>query len=133
MLGCAKEEDTSSAETETLTEPNIPDTPDIVQETPEQSISPLMDKFLRKSYGSMNVSAGNQIRAFFDLVEYGLHNHPRDPMKIYFEIEVEAEVERDHVWKNKTFRKILDEYCQENNLVWTIIGPDTIRISKKTM
>jgi len=102
---------------------------------PEQAISPLMDQFLRTSAGShMNVTAGGQISGIFELWE-ALFHHPKNPnpMDIYFEVEAEGKIQKDHVWKNKTYRTVLDEYCQDNDLVWKITGPNTIRIDKKTM
>ena len=127
MLGCDKKEDTSSVENETPSESTIT--------TPEQSISPLMDQFLRKSAGSyVNVTAGGQISGIFELWEALFHDPKNpNPMDIYFEVEAEGKIQKDHVWKDKTYREVLDEYCQDNDLVWKITGPNTIRIEKKTM
>ncbi len=128
ILGCDKKEDTSSVENETPSESTIT-APE--QETSEQSISPLIDQFLRKSAGStVQVKAGTQISARFEMWEVILQHKSMD---IHFEVEAEGKVQKDHVWKNKTNRTVLDEYCQDNDLVWKITGQNTIRIEKKTM
>ena len=127
ILGCDKKEDTSSVENETPSESTIT-APE--QETSGQSISPLMDQFLKESPSHINVTAGkSQISDIFELWEAILHHKSMD---IYFEVEAEGKIQKDHVWKDKTYREILDEYCQDNDLVWVITKPNTIRISKKT-
>ena len=126
ILGCDKKEDTSSVENETPSESTIT-APE--QETSGQSISPLVDQFLKKSLSTVKVTAGNQISGIFELWEAILHHKSMD---IYFEVEAEGKIQKDHVWKDKTYREILDEYCQDNDLVWVITKPNTIRISKKT-
>jgi len=128
VLGCSKKEDSPTAEDETAPESSIQATE---PESPEQSISPLMDQFLRKTVGTKKVTAGHQIREFFDFWEEILH-HPRISVEIYFEIELEEKFQRDRTWENKTNREILDELCQENDLVWTITEPNTIRINKRS-
>ena len=127
ILGCDKKEDTSSVKNETPSESTIT-APE--QETSVQSISPLMDQFLKESPSHVNVTAGNQISGIFELWEAILHHKSMD---IYFEVEAEGKIQKDHVWKDKTYREILDEYCQDNDLVWVITKPNTIRISKKTI
>jgi len=127
ILGCDKKEDTSSVENETPSESTIT-APE--QETSGQSISPLMDQFLKESPSHLNVTAGRPISDIFELFELSLHLKSMD---IYFEVEAEGKVQKDHVWKDKTYREILDEYCQDNDLVWVITKPNTIRISKKTI
>ena len=118
----------SSIENETSSESTITAPK---QETSEQSISPLIDQFLRKSAGNtVQVKAGTQISARFEMWEMILQHKSMD---IHFEVEAEGKVQKDHVWKNKTNRTVLDEYCQDNDLVWKITGPNTIRIEKKTM
>ena len=131
ILGCDKKEDTSSVENETPSESTIT-APE--QETSGQSISPLMDQFLKESPSHVNVTAGNQISGIFELWEAAFH-HPENPnpMDIYFEVEAEGKIQKDHEWKDKTYGEILDGYCQDNDLVWKITGPNTIRIEKKTM
>ena len=120
-------EATSSVENETSSESTIT-APE--QETSEQSISPLMDQFLKISPSTVKVTAGNQIGVIFELWEVVLHHKSMD---IYFEVEAEGKIQKNHVWEDKTYREILDEYCQDNDLVWRITEPDTIRIEKKTM
>ena len=80
----------------------------------------------------MNVTAGGQISGIFELWE-ALFHHPKNPnpMDIYFEVEAEGKVQKDHVWENKTYRTVLDEYCQDNDLIWKITGPNTIRIENR--
>lgn len=128
MLGCSKKEDSSTVDDDTASESSIQVTR---PESPIQSISPIMDEFLRKTVGTKKVTAGHQIREFFYFWEDVLH-HPSNSIEIYFEIELEDKFQRDHIWKNKTNREILDELCQEYNLIWTITEPNTIRINKKT-
>ncbi len=121
-------EDTSSVENETSSEPTITAPK---KETSEQPISPLMDEFLRKSAGStVKVTAGTQISAHFELWEAILQHKSMD---IHFEVEAEDKVQKDHVWKNKNYRTVLDEFCLDNNLVWKITGSNTIRIENNVM
>ena len=127
IFGCDKKEDTSSVENEAPSEPTITASE---QETSVQSISPVMDQFLKKSPSTVKVTAGNQISSIFELWEGVLHHKSMD---IYFEVEAEGKIQKDHEWRDKTYREILDEYCQDNELVWKITEPDTIRIEKKTM
>ena len=74
------------------------------------------------------MTAGIPISARFEMWEVILQHKSMD---IHFEVEAEGKVQKDHVWKNKTNRTVLDEYCQDNDLVWKITGPNTIRIEKK--
>ena len=128
ISGCDKKEDTSSVENETSSESTIT-TPD--EGTSESSISPLMDQFLSDSPDTVQVTAGTtSISGIFDLWE-AIFQHKS--MDIHFEVEAEGKVQKDHVWKNETYRKILDEYCQDNNLTWKIVETNTIRIEKKKM
>ena len=60
-----------------------------------------------------------------------LLHHPDVGMEIYLKIEVEKEFQADRIWEHKTNREFLDTLCGENDLVWTIAGRDTIRISAK--
>ncbi len=122
IFGCDKKEDTSSVENETPSESTIT-APE--QETSGQSISPLMDQFLKESPSHVNVTAGNQISGIFELWEAVLQHKSMD---IYFEVEAKGKIQKDHMWRGKTYREILDEYCQDNDLVWKITGPNTIRI-----
>ncbi len=126
ILGCDKKEDTSSAENETPSESTIT-VPE--QETSGQSISVIMEQFLKKSPSTVKVTAGDQISSIFELWEMVLQHESID---IYFDVDAEGRIQKDHVWKGKTNREILDEYCQDNDLVWKIAGPNTIRIEKKT-
>ena len=129
MLGCSKKEDSSLAEDETAPESSIQATE---PESPAQSVSPLMDQFLKKTAGSYKkVTAGNDISEFFGAWENFLH-HPRISIEIYFDVELEEKFQRDHIWENKTNQEILDDLCNEYNLTWTITEPNTIRVSKKT-
>ena len=127
MLGCAEKEETSPAEDEMAREPSVQV---IEPQTPEQSISPVMEQFLSKTIGTQEVTAGHQIRELFDLWEQVLYQ-ASDSMDIDFEIELEEQFQKDHIWENKTHREVLDDLCRENGLVWTITGPNTIHISKK--
>lgn len=128
IMGCEKKEDQSSAENETSSESTIT-TPD--EGTSESSISPLMDQFLSDSPNTVQVTAGTTpISGLFDLWEQIFQHKSMD---IHFEVEAEGKVQKDHVWKNETYRKILDEFCQENDLTWKIVGTNTIRIEKKKM
>lgn len=127
ILGCDKKEDTSSVENETPSESTIT-APE--QETSGQSISPLMDQFLKESPSHVNVTAGIQISGIFELWETMWHHKSMD---IYFEVDPELKIQKDNVWKDKTYREILDELCEDNDLVWVITKPNTIRISKKTI
>ncbi len=127
MLGCDKKEDTSSVENETPSEPTIT-APE--QETSAQSISPSLEQFLETTPPTVKVTAGYQIGGIFEMWEAMLHHKSMD---IYFEVEAEGDIQKDHEWKGKTYREILDEYCQDNGLVWKITKPNTIRVEKKTM
>ncbi len=127
MSGCSKKEDTSTVEDETAPESSIQATE---TKSARPSISPVMDQFLKKTVGTKNASAGYQISEFFSFWEEILH-HPRISMNIYFEVDIDEPFQRDHTWKNKTNREILDELCKEYNLTWTITEPDTIQITKK--
>ena len=96
--------DISLVENETSSESTIT-APE--QETSEQSISPLMAQFLRKSAGNtVKVTAGTQISVHFEMWEMILQHKSMD---IHFEIEAEGKVQKDHVWKNRTSRTVLDE------------------------
>ena len=64
IFGCDKKEDTSSVENEAPSEPTITASE---QETSVQSISPVMDQFLKKSPSTVKVTAGNQISSIFEL------------------------------------------------------------------
>ena len=129
-VGCKKTPDEVSQEA--VAEYDQPATETITAS--EQTISPLMDQFLRQSAGStFGVKAGTQISGIFEMWEAVLQHKS---MEIHFEIEAactlgDGEVQKDHVWENKTNRTVLDEYCQDNDLVWKITGPNTIRIEKK--
>ena len=127
ILGCDKKEDTPSFENETPSESTIT-VPE--PETSGQSISVIMEQFLNKSPSAVQVTAGNEISSTFELWEM-ISRH--ESMEINFDVDAEGIIQKDHVWKGKTYREILDEYCQDNDLVWKITGPNTIRIEKKTM
>jgi len=124
MTGCSKKEDSSIVEDETVPESSI-QAPE--QELPEQPISPLMEQYLKESISHLNVTAGYPISTLFDLWKAVLHHKGWD---IYIEVEAEGKTQKDRVWKNKTRREILDEYCQDNELVWKITGPNTIQIRR---
>jgi hypothetical protein len=129
MPGCSKKEDSSTVEDETAPESNVQATE---PESPEQSVSPLVGQFLKKSAGSYKkVIAGIDINDFFGNWENRLQHHPRTPMEIYFDVELEEKFQRDHIWENKTNQEVLDDLCNEYNLAWTTPEPNTIRISKK--
>ena len=127
MLGCVKKENASPVADETAREPSVQA---IEPQSSEASISPQMEQFLSKTVGTQKVTAGHQIREFFDLWEQVLYQ-ASDSMDIDFQIELEEKFEKDHVWENKTHREVLDDLCREYGLVWTITGPNTIQISKK--
>jgi len=126
ILGCSKKEDSSTTKDEVESKSSIQAT-----ESAEQSISPLMDQFLRKTAGSRKtVSAGTQMSEFFTFWETFLQ-HPRNSMNIYFDVELEETFQKDHAWEKKTNQEVLDDLCKEYNLNWEITDSDTIRISKK--
>jgi hypothetical protein len=127
LWGCSKKEDSPTVEDETTSESAIQETE---MESSAQTISPLMEQFLGKTVKTRKATAGYQISEFFYFWQDLLHN-PRISMEIYFDVELEAKFQRDHIWKNKTSREILDELCQEYNLIWTITEPNTIRIDKR--
>jgi hypothetical protein len=122
ILGCDKKEDTSPVEIDRPSES--------VVAAPEQSTSPHIEQFLKLSPSHVNVGAGTQISGIFEMWETMLHHKSMD---IYFEVEPELKIQKDNVWKDKTYREILDELCEDNGLVWVITKPNTIRISKKTI
>jgi len=97
-----------------------------------QSVSPLIGQFLDRRVRMRNVTAGDEIRAFFTSWEEALRRRPREPIDLHFEVDVDGTFPRDHAWENPTSRGILEEVCQECDLVWTIASPNTIRISKRS-
>jgi hypothetical protein len=127
LSGCSKKEDAPPVEAETAPETRVTT---VEAELPEEPVSAAMAEFLGKSVGRRKVSAGEPIHEYFAFWETLLHR-PEVGMEIYLKIEVEKEFQADRVWENKTNREFLDSLCQENGLVWTIAGPDTIRISAK--
>lgn len=127
LSGCSKRDDAAAVEEE----PGAASSVSAVEpEASEASISPTMAQFLGKTVGTQKVTAGHELQELFALWEQVLH-HPRVSMEIYFEVDVEGEFQQDHTWENKTHREILDDVCQENDLVWTITAGDTIAIRKK--
>ncbi len=79
-----------------------------------------------------NVTADQQIQAFFATWEDILKHRSRQPIDIHFDVEVDGPFGKDHAWTSATNRGILDELCQAYDLTWTATEPNTIRISKKT-
>lgn len=126
ILGCDEKQNTSSGTNETPSEPTIT-VPE--QETPEQSTSVVMEQFLKQTPSTVTMGAGGDINTLFNMWERLLQHRSMD---IYLDVDVEGTIQKDRVWKRKTNRQILDEYCQDNGLVWKITAPDTIRIEKKT-
>ena len=125
--GCKKKEDSSSPEGKAVPESNI-QVP--IAEVSDQSVSELMEQFLGKVVKTKKASTGYEISEFFSFWQELLHN-PRISMEIYFDLDVDEEFKRDHIWENKSNREILDDLCKEYNLTWTITNSDTIKIAKQ--
>jgi len=123
LTGCSKREDARAGQEEGAAVAG--------PEAAGQSVPPLIAQFLDRRVRMRNVTAGGEIRAFFASWEEALRRRPREPMDLHFEVDVDGTFPRDHAWENPTSRGILEEVCQECDLVWTMASPNTIRISKK--
>ncbi len=129
VSGCSEKEEAPPIEEEAAIETEAQA---VEPQTSDATPAPLMQRFLAGPAGLLKVSTQDPIAKSFAVWGLSIRNHPRRPMDIHFEVELEQETfQKDHAQKGKTSRAFLDDVCQENDLVWTLAGPNTIRISRK--
>jgi hypothetical protein len=142
LSGCSKKEEAPKPQERAAAkssapapEPAAPQTSVQTTElqTPEPTaMSATMEQFLERKVRMRPAAAGDEIQAFFTSWEEMLKRRSRQPLDIHFEVEVDGQFAKDHTWESATNRGILDEVCRECDLAWTIVEPNTIRITRKT-
>jgi hypothetical protein len=145
LAGCSKKkEEASRAEKPEATESSIPATASKVSATEpttsgvqtaeppaSQTVSETMELFLERKVRMRPAAEGQEIRAFFASWEQTFTRRSRQPVDVHFEVEADGQFDKDHVWQSSTLRGILDEMAREYGLAWTIVKPNTIRITRE--
>lgn len=141
LSGCSKKDEAPKATEPAPTESSVPapkpPAPKLnVQPMESPTFTPVvvsaaLEPFLERKVRMRNVTADQEIRAFFASWEDILKHRSRQPVDIHFDVAVDGPFGKDHAWRSATNRSILDELCQEYDLTWTATEPNTIRVSKK--
>lgn len=140
LLGCSKKDQAPNPEKPATSEPKArtvenesPKPIDLADgiSSAEPAASPLVHQFLKQIIRRRQWNAGQSFSALFASWQELVQNNPRNPMMIRFEVDVDQTLEQDTTWTTRSNRQFLDDFCQAHDLLWTITGPDTIRISKK--
>ena len=109
---------------------NRPQSPPAPVEAATVQASPGMRKLLDGNRGAFGFTDQN-FRERLDALCHACASHPTEPFPLDIVVDPDVKITVDGRWRNVSLGAILDDICQKNNLIWSVIGPDSIKISNR--
>ncbi len=114
LSGCSKKDEAPKAESPGTTESSVPAAKPAAAQSDVRAMESLasapaasvvaLEPFLERKVRMRNVTAGQEIQAFFASWEDILKHRSRQPVDIHFDVEVDGPFGRDHAWTSATNR-----------------------------